>query len=291
MLRHYFQLKIHKLTKTLELNKTIVILWSVRSITDLLWNLLICFLEDSQYIWLPLLTAANLQCWLSFLILLCYSELLISENELVLYTPHQPRCPSLDTLQKLNVLLEVRGPKLNTGLQVQPHQCWVQGHDHLPTPAGHAVPDTSQDAIGLLGHLGTLPAHGQPAVNQHRQVLFLRTAFQPLLPKPVALHGVVVTKVQDPAFGLVLPHTVGLGPSIWSVLMPLQGLPRSTLPPSLVSSANLLRAYSIPSSRSLIKMLNKTRPKTEEDPEASGVGPGQSVKSLNVPGQLVEYMP
>jgi len=30
---------------------------------------------------------------------------------LVLQTPHQPRCPSLDTLQHLNVLLVVRGPK------------------------------------------------------------------------------------------------------------------------------------------------------------------------------------
>ncbi|XP_075581721.1 AN1-type zinc finger protein 5-like isoform X2 [Pelecanus crispus] len=39
---------------------------------------------------------------------------------------------------------------------------------------------------------------------------------------------------------------------------------RSTLPPSLVSSANLLRAHSIPSSRSLIKILNKAGPKTED---------------------------
>ena len=41
----------------------------------------------------------------------------------------------------------------------------------------------------------------------------------------VKLHGVVVTKVQDPALGLVEPHTVGLGPSICSVQIPLQTLP------------------------------------------------------------------
>ena len=46
---------------------------------------------------------------------------------LVLQTLHQPHCPSLDTLQHLNVLLVVRGPKLNTVLEVQPHQCRVQG--------------------------------------------------------------------------------------------------------------------------------------------------------------------
>jgi len=60
---------------------------------------------------------------------------------LVLQTPHQPRCSSLDTLQPLNVLFVVRGPKLNTGFEVQPHQCRVQGHDPCPAPAGHIIPD------------------------------------------------------------------------------------------------------------------------------------------------------
>ena len=39
------------------------------------------------------------------------------------------------------------------------------------------------------------------------------------------LHGVVVTKVQDPALGLVETYTAGLGPSIQSVQTPLQSLP------------------------------------------------------------------
>ena len=65
------------------------------------------------------------------------------------------------------------------------------------------ISDTSQDVVGLLGHLGTLLAHIQPAVDQHPQVLFHWAAFQPLSPKPVAMHGGVVTQVQDPALGLV----------------------------------------------------------------------------------------
>ena len=48
----------------------------------------------------------------------------------------------------------------------------------------------------------------QPAVDQHTQVLFLWAAFQPLFPKPVALHGVVVTQVQDLALSLVELHTI-----------------------------------------------------------------------------------
>ncbi|KAK4831969.1 hypothetical protein QYF61_020352 [Mycteria americana] len=136
---------------------------------------------------------------------------------LVLQTLPQPRCPSLDTLQPLNVSLGVGGPKLNTGFEVRPHQCRVQGHDHCPSPAGHTISDTSQDAIGFLGHLGTLLAHIQAAVNKHPQVLLCLAAFQPLFPKPAALHGVAVAQVQDLALGLVKPHTVGLGPSIQPV--------------------------------------------------------------------------
>ncbi|KAK4823556.1 LOW QUALITY PROTEIN: hypothetical protein QYF61_003300 [Mycteria americana] len=128
---------------------------------------------------------------------------------LLLQTLHQLRCPSLDTLQHLNVSLVVRGPKLNTVFE---------GHDHFPTPAGHTIFDTSQDAIGFLGHLGTLLAHIQVAIDQHTQVLLCLAAFQPLFPKPVALHGVVVA--QDLALGLLEPHTIDLGP--W--IQPVQSL-------------------------------------------------------------------
>ncbi|KAK4831064.1 hypothetical protein QYF61_015121 [Mycteria americana] len=144
---------------------------------------------------------------------------------LLLQTLHHLRCPSLDTLQHLNVPLVVGGPKPNTVFKVRPHQCRVQGHDHFPSPAGHAIFDTSQDAIGFLGRLGTLLAHIQAAVNQHAQVLFCLAAFQPLLPKPVALRGVAVTQLQNPSLGLVKPHTIDLGPSIQPVQVPLQSLP------------------------------------------------------------------
>ncbi|KAK4823486.1 hypothetical protein QYF61_002550 [Mycteria americana] len=144
---------------------------------------------------------------------------------LLLQTLHQLRCPSLDMLQHLNVSLVVGGPKLNTVFEVRPHQCRVQGHDHFPTPAGHTIFDTSQDAIGFLGHLGTLLAHIQLAVNQHSKVLLCLAAFQPLFLKPVALHGVAVTQVQDLALSLVEPHTVGLGPWIQPVQIPVQSLP------------------------------------------------------------------
>ncbi|KAK4813127.1 hypothetical protein QYF61_011338 [Mycteria americana] len=132
---------------------------------------------------------------------------------LVLQTLPQLCCPSLDMLQPLNVSLVMRGPNPNTG------------HDCCPSPAGHTISDTSRDAIGLLGHLGTLLAHIQPAVDQHPQVLLCQAAFQPPFPKPVALHGVAVTQVQDPALSLVEPHTIGPSPWIQPVQVPLQSLP------------------------------------------------------------------
>ncbi|KAK4827063.1 hypothetical protein QYF61_013704, partial [Mycteria americana] len=144
---------------------------------------------------------------------------------LLLQTRHQLHCPSLHTLQHLNVPLVVGGPKLNTVFEVRPHQCQVQGDNHFPSPAGHTIFDTSQDAIGFLGRLGTLLAHIQAAVKKHPQVLLCQAAFQPLFPKPVALHGVAVAQVQDLALGLVKPHTIDLDPSSQPVQVPLQSLP------------------------------------------------------------------
>ncbi|PKU39790.1 hypothetical protein llap_9902 [Limosa lapponica baueri] len=54
---------------------------------------------------------------------------------------------------------------------------------------------------------------------------FSARQLQPLCPKPVGLHGVGVTQVQDPALGLVEPHPIGLSPSIQPVQIPLQSPP------------------------------------------------------------------
>ena len=78
---------------------------------------------------------------------------------------------------------------------MQPHQCQIHRDLVLPLGSFYATSDMSQDAIGVLGHLGTLVAHVQPAVNQHPQILSSCTSFQPLCPNPVALHGVVLIKI------------------------------------------------------------------------------------------------
>jgi len=98
--------------------------------------------------------------------------------------------------------------ELKTELKVGPHWCEERGRDDFPSAAHHTIPDTSQDAIGLLGHLGTLLARIQPTVHQYTKVPFHQAAFQPFLPKPVGLPGVVVTNMQDPTLGPIETHTV-----------------------------------------------------------------------------------
>ena len=82
----------------------------------------------------------------------------------------------------------------------------------------------------------------------------------------IALCGVVVTEVQEPKLVLIETHTVGLGPLIQSVQIPLQSLPslkQIDTPTQLGVICSLTEGALNPSSRSLIKMLNKTRPKME----------------------------
>ncbi|KAJ7415727.1 Phosphatidylinositol 4-phosphate 3-kinase C2 domain-containing subunit gamma [Willisornis vidua] len=59
-------------------------------------------------------------------------------------------------LQCPSVFLVLKGPKLNTGLKLRPHQCPAKGNNCCPGPPVHTIADPSQDTTGLLGHLGTL---------------------------------------------------------------------------------------------------------------------------------------
>ena len=107
---------------------------------------------------------------------------------------------------------------------MQPHQCRAQGAEHCPGPAGHTVSSTSQDAVGRLGHLGTLLAPVQWLLTSTPRP-FPPGSFPAALPQPVALCGVAVTPAQDPALSLVTPHTVGISPSVQPAQSPLQSLP------------------------------------------------------------------
>jgi len=94
----------------------------------------------------------------------------------LLQTLAQLRCPSLDMLQDLNCFSCSKEP--NTEHSTQGAVSPELSTEGRPLPAGSTISDTSQNATGLLGHLGTLLAHIQSDVSQHPQVLFHCTACQ-----------------------------------------------------------------------------------------------------------------
>lgn len=59
---------------------------------------------------------------------------------------------------KLNVLLVLRTPELDTVLQIGSHKSRVEWLSHLPWPADHASLDAAQVTAGLLSCKCTLPA-------------------------------------------------------------------------------------------------------------------------------------
>ena len=88
------------------------------------------------------------------------------------------RGPPLDLLQQFHVLV-LGAPELDTVLQVRFHERRVEKQKHLPRPAGHTSLDATQDTVGPLGCKRTLPALVESLINQHSEILLLRTAFKP----------------------------------------------------------------------------------------------------------------
>ena len=97
----------------------------------------------------------------------------------------------------------------------------------------------------------------------HPQILFPHIAFSHC-PKPVVLPGIIVDKVQDMVFLKLIPlasaQLFSLSISLCRAFLPTG---RSTPPHNLLSSANLLWVHSIPSSRSSVKILKGTGPRTD----------------------------
>ena len=142
---------------------------------------------------------------------------------LVLQALPQLRCPSLALLQHLNVSLVVRGPELNTGSEVRPHQCPVQGHNPCPGPAATLVLVQARMLVAswLPGHSCSRSA---PSISTPSS--FPVSSFQLLFPKPEALQGVVVAQVQDFAFLNLISLAIAHGSSL------SRSLCRTSYPPA-----------------------------------------------------------
>lgn len=123
-----------------------------------------------------------------------FSSLTHSSYQSCSLVPCQLCCFSLYTLEHLSFLVVI-GSKPNTNLV-------------FPSPVGHIISGAVQDAVGLLGHLGTLLAHIQLAVYPY--VLLFWSAFQPVFSKSTWLHGIIMTQMQHPALTVVEYPVIGL---------------------------------------------------------------------------------
>ncbi|KAK4828307.1 LOW QUALITY PROTEIN: hypothetical protein QYF61_025319 [Mycteria americana] len=124
----------------------------------------------------------------------------------VLQHPYHLCGPPLGSLQQVHVLLMLGAPQLNTVLQVGSHKSGVEGQNHLPQPTSHTSFDAAQDATGFVGCKCTLLGHVELLINQHPQVLLLRTALNPFSTQPVLVLGIA------PAFSA---FSIYLGFILW----------------------------------------------------------------------------
>lgn len=86
-----------------------------------------------------------------------------------------------------------------------------------------------------------------------------KSSYQSVFPKPLLLHGLVMTQVQHLAFSLVECHATGSSQLTFPIQIPQQSLPtlkQFSTPAQLVSSADLPRVPSIPFSILLMSVFN-----------------------------------
>ena len=124
---------------------------------------------------------------------------------------------SLDSLQYVSLVLG--SLELDTVLHMWPHHCGVEEKDQLSWPAGGALPNAAQEAIGLLCHKDTLLAHVQ-------LLCCYQDSSGPLClgsSQPVLVAGVTPPQVQDMAFPFVEMQEVPPAPFLQHVKILLNG--------------------------------------------------------------------
>lgn len=116
-----------------------------------------------------------------------------------------PRTPASTSMALLNWRAQNRTQHSKCASPVQskvreslPCSCWLHYFWQRPECCWPSWPP------------GDMLDYVQPAVDQHPQIPFHWTAFQPLFLQPATLHGLL----QDLALGFTEPHTVGLSPSV-----------------------------------------------------------------------------
>jgi len=111
-------------------------------------------------------------------------------------------------------------PEIKVGVKVRPHECWVEGKNHVPWPAIYTLANAAQNTISILRSKGTLLIPVQLGVYQ----AFLgRAAFWMGAPCHVLVSGVVPAQVQDSVIILVKLNEFPLNPPLQPVKVLVDG--------------------------------------------------------------------
>lgn len=141
---------------------------------------------------------------------------------------------------------------------MQPHQCWIEGDNNFPQPAGHASevahclpsPVCSEYISGLWSAWHSLKSPGPFS----RGITLSVTSQSIMMPcHPQGQNFLLV---------LIKLHKVSVGPVLKVIEMPLDWNSASCYQPLnqiQVSFTDLLRVHARASSKSLLKMLNNRR--------------------------------
>lgn len=160
--------------------------------------------------------------------------------------------PFLDSVWYVHVC----SPELDAVLQTWSLQCWGQGKDPLPQPAGDAFPDAAQGTAGCLCHEGELLARGQLTGHPHHQVPFCKAGRYPAYTGPwdrSSSGAGLCTSLCWSSWDSCWP----VSPTCW---MTVHFSGTSATPSNFVSSVSLLKVRSVSPFRLLMKELNKICP-------------------------------
>lgn len=86
--------------------------------------------------------------------------------------------PSLVSFQYVLVSFVLGSPGLDRELQMWPYQSRGEDEDHLPWPAGDALPNAALEAVGFLCCKDILLAYAQLVVHQDPRGRSCKAAFQ-----------------------------------------------------------------------------------------------------------------
>lgn len=179
----------------------------------------------------------------------------------------------LELLQYVHVCLLLR-PQDWTVLQVWPQQWWVEQKDHFPWPDGSTSPKAVQDPFSLPCYSGMSLAY-VPFCTYQDPRCTAKVLIYWVSPSTYWWMGLFLPWFRTCPFSCWTSLSFLLtcschGPSGWQhdslVYQPLH------LAPTFVSSANLQRAHSAPSSGMLMEILNRIRP--SPDPWGTLLVPG-----------------